>query len=454
MSTMRGWTVMAAAMLLAPTALGAEPFAARSLLFAGATTIDTDASALFYIMEEGALVDWALTSDGGSLYREYLVELVADNPLNPDAYLYNKETSRGEETIELGALAMSSRGGMLGGALLATGRADASATSSGLVRVRSVSDALVSQFGPSDMQTSDEAYPGIEASLPGEQLELEISDGTMTLRGDLVVELFGPHYVMETDEGVTEHATGESETQRTGAVAEVKIEYHRLTLTNAVLQLRAQQPVQLFAGHPTIDVTGTLEVVGAEGEFGGGMSETGDAVYAGATRLTLSPASGLVAASSPDATLATGAVIAQPKIPLLFAAGLALLALGALGVILHTRRQRGDDLELALLAMEERRWTDALPRLARVAKRDPMNAGVQVDRALCLEQIGRLEEAARAFETALRAAPKHAEAHFYYARTLAKMHETEAARVHLEAALERDPRLVEMMRAEAMLKGL
>jgi tetratricopeptide (TPR) repeat protein len=98
--------------------------------------------------------------------------------------------------------------------------------------------------------------------------------------------------------------------------------------------------------------------------------------------------------------------------------------------------------------MEERRWGDALPHLDRLLHRDPEDASLLMDRALCLEETGRLHEARAGYEAALGQQPQNAELHYYYARVLARLRMTTAAMAHLTRALALDARLAELARAE------
>ena len=456
MTFAKAWILLLAATLLVPLGAGAGPASdglrAESLRFAGATTLESDTSALFFILRDADAVNWRLSAQGGTLERAYLVEAAVDNPLNPENYLYSHELDSGVETLDLGAVTLASTGGQEGGALLAQGSLLSSSSSDGLILVTAVTNPTVAQFGEADVAPGEGV--GIEETLPGDLLAVEVAHGSAILRGDMVLTLFGPWYSLDDGGAVTDHKTGEFESDRAGPATQVHQEKHTQTLRDAVLELSFVQPVELFATHATVDVAGTIEAADAEGEMPDGLTATSAATWSGGALLELGASSGRVTAAGPQALSSTAAVVAVPRVPFLVAAALAVGALGAVAVLALRRRARGDDIELALLAMEERRWQDALPHLTRVARRRPDDAGVQIDRALCLEQVGRFEEAAKAFEAALRAAPRHAEAHFYYARTLAKMQEKEAARVHLETALERDPRLVEMMRGEPVLKGL
>ena len=451
------WVVVAL-VLLSPTALASSGLVAEQLFLAGSTRLEGDVAALFFESHDDGF-SWSLTADAAELVREHATYQAVDTPVMK-TYDYFLATPWETEVTIYGATVLSSsetipRGAML--VLAQAGRVDAS--SMGLVEVKATRDPVLVQGNAADAQNEDMGE--IAHALEGTFLDAQFSEGTYTLTGDLTLVMYGPAYTLESGGESTAWQTGEFETTRTAAYVEGAQERHTLTLTNAVLQLRAAEPVTLLTTFPTVAFDGTLKAPAAEGALivaGQPIVPPADGsplTYTGAAELALAFDGGRVAASMP-AMLSTAAAIAPQSPPVLALGAGAFLVLAAVaaGVLLWLRRARADDLELALLAMEERRWEDALPRLARVARRDPDNVALMVDRALCLEQVGRFEDAARSFESALRAAPGLAEAHYYYARTLAKMRQADAARVHLEEALERDPRLHEMMRAEPALRGL
>ncbi|HVM46267.1 MAG TPA: tetratricopeptide repeat protein [Candidatus Thermoplasmatota archaeon] len=455
---------IAALILALPTALASSGLVATELVLAGATRVEGDASALFFVAQRDGF-SWETRADSATLLREHASFVAADRPLH-GGYQFFKVDDWRTETVELGPLTLASLGTLAGGALLVSAQPTAlRAVSEGIVEIKAVADPLLVQGNPADASTDGGEGGELAERFDGDFLLMTFSEGVFTLTGDLTLRMYGPGYRLATDDGSSEMQTGEYETSRTLVLAQGNQERHTLTLHNAVLQVRASEPITLLSQFPTVAIDGTVKAPRAQGALAldGGIlapaAENEPLLFTGAATLALSPSNGWIAASAPGAGIASAGRALAPQGPPIVALGAAsVLALALLGlalVVIGRRRARDrDDLALALLAMEERRWEDALPRLARVARRDPHNATVLVDRALCLEQVGRFEEAAKAFETALRAAPRHAEAHFYYARTLAKMREREAARAHLEEALERDPRLAEMARAESVLRGL
>lgn len=459
MKSIRVAACIAAIMLLLPTALATQGLLAEQLIVAGDTRLQGDASALFFESFEDGFA-WEASADSVEMLREYATYQAVDTPAM-DSYEYFLATPWATETASYGASTLSSSRTIEFGAMLAIADADGQvvATSAGLVDIRAARDPTLTQGNAADAQNDEMGE--IARTFDGSFLEATFAEGVYTLTGDLTLIMYGPAYEILADGEPVAWQTGEFETSRTAVYVEGAQERHTLTLHNAVLQLRASEPTTLLTSFPTLEIDGTLKAPKAEGALviaGQSIAPPADGsplTYTGATTLLLSFDGGRVAAGSPD-VISTAAMIAPQGPPLLAIGAAAFLAIAALvgAVVLWVRRAREDDLALALLAMEGRRWDDALPRLARVMRREPHNVAVMVDRALCLEQVGRFEDAARSFEGALRAAPALAEAHFYYARTLAKMRQPDAARVHLEEALERDPRLAEMMHAEPVLRGL
>lgn len=452
--------IVALMVVASPTAMAAPGFAAAELLVAGNTRLEGDAAALFFTSLANGF-SWELSADSAELTRVYATYRAVDSPLTPSYDVLHADPWR-EETIRYDAVTLSSSATAQMGALLALARAEAkiAASSVGLVQIEAVRDPTFYQGIPADAESDDGVQAKVEHQLTGTFLDATFAEGVYTLTGDLTLMMYGPAYTLETGSETVEWQTGEFETSRTAAIVEGRQERHTLALTNAILQLRATEPTRVVTTFPVLELDGTIKAREAEGSLVIAGQEIaapadGSLTYTGEGELALAFFEGRVAITSPD-SIAAATTFAPRGPPLLAIGAGAILALGALAaaIVLWLRRSRADDLELALLAIEERRWEDALPRLTRVARSEPDNVGIMIDRALCLEQVGRFEDAARSFESALRAAPALADAHYYYARTLAKMRQPDAARAHLEEALERDPRLSELMRAEPALRGL
>jgi hypothetical protein len=456
------WPCLLAVVLLVPTALAAPSMSASALDVTGDTEVRGDAAALFALARDGPF-SWSVTAAGGELVREFSTYTAVDHPLN-EQYLHDQWTDYQTETVELGATQIVSQGSLPDGALLLLSHnAILDARTDGLVTIHSETDPVIRQTpeSPADLQTAggDDGY--LRWTLAGDYLNLTFAEGATTIRGDITLLLYGPAYALDHAGESTTMRTGKFESENNGVLARGADERHTLTLHDAILQLAAPGGARIYTQFPELDLSGSVRAEDADGSIeldGAELAPAPDGALAwtGATTLALAPAAGRILATTPEPLVAAGgAVVSQgPTLLVLSLAGGLALVLALALVLLAVRRRRAGDLDAALLAMEERRWDDALPHLTVIAKRDPANAGVQIDRALCLEQTGRFDDAAKAFEAALRSAPQHAEAHFYYARTLAKMREGEAARAHLEAALERDPRLAEMARTETVLRGL
>jgi hypothetical protein len=459
-NVVRTGSCLVAIMLLVPTVLAAAELSAPKLSILGVSALRGDGAVVFAPSISGAFL-WSLHAASGELVSTSVDTVNVRNPLVTDTELVSEGPLPQETRVTLTDVTMMSGDLIPGGALLAMGdeATNVEARSIGFAELGSTTDPAVRQY---DSEVANAQDFSIRESLTGNFVHANLSDVTIFLTGDLTLILYGPSYTLTSKGETTQQQTGHH--VETDGVAAWKghDEIQSITLKDATLELRAPAGAEVFTRTLHVAMDGGISATGAQGGLTLGDADAlaapdGAFRWTGETSFDLAPMNGALVARTP-APIATASGTLVPttsRLPILAASGLAILLLfSALALGLHLRRARKNDLDIALLAMEERRWEDAIPRLARLAKKDPTNAAVQIDRALCLEQVGRFADASRAFEAALRATPKNAEAHFYYARTLAKMRESEAARVHLETALERDPRLVEMVRAEAVLRGL
>lgn len=417
----------------------------------GRADVSGTAAALFVLVEDAG-VAWDATAASATLLRESSAWVGVEHPLL-DSYATRWYDPPESGSQGLGPATLAGGDALPGAAMLvlARGQSEARATSEGLTLLAPQSDPRFDQGDAPDATAGQNPNLAIHESLDGSFVNATLPGGVVELRGDLTVILFGLAY----DVNGRPERTGDFETSSAAGVAQGRIERHVLELADATLRLRAVGPLYLLSDEPLVRFDGTVEASDATGDLDApGIAADGESRWSGESALTMSAATGRLALTHPVG--AAGAPLARSASagPVLALAAAALGAAALVAFLLWRRRARPDDLEVALLAMEERRWSDALAPLTRVAARRPGDAGVLIDRALVLEQLGRLRDAARAFESALRAAPVHAEAHFYYARTLARLQEREAGRVHLERALELDPRLAEMARKEALLRGL
>lgn len=442
------WTLAVVISLLVPSALAAGGFEAARVTAQGESTLAGAAAAVFLLLDERGAA-WDATAARALVERTSADTVVAQGLRPGGPALLRHEMGQATERTEHTDVVLTSSGGVDGGALLAraAGFVDAGAVSPSLLQIVPVEDPAFDQDDRADAAASGagpKPVDTIHETLRGAFLLAEVEAGALTLTGDFTLDVFGADYTLSDADGARDERTG----FRATGTGQERGERHRIHLEDATLRIAAPGIVQLALRDATLDVSGAFEATGPDGDA---------LAVPDPSRLSLTAAGALMGIEARPPTLGVaGGVVARPGPSLLpVALTLAVLALLAgVALVALARRQRGDDLEMALVAMAERRWDDALPRLARVARRRPDDASIQLDRALCLEQLGRHELAAKAYEAALRHAPRNADAHFYYARTLAKMRERDAARVHLEAALEYDPRLVEMTRGEPLLRGL
>lgn len=460
----RGALCIVLAIILAiPSAAAADGIAAESLEAVGLSTLDGDAAA-FFVLAGAEGFSWDVTAARMTLERTYSEFIAVDNPTYPANYLYGDHADAVVETREFDAVSLTSADMRVLGAILArsAGGATVSATTLSTMLIRFESDPRFDQGEPPTVETQDDVVPNIHERIEGDFLNATLAGGELELRGSLVLDLNEVDYTLASADGISEERTGTFETSRAGVIVQGREERHRLVLEDAVLRVRTPSDIFILTQQSVVTVEGDLVARAPEGtlELTGatrGASEEGVERWHGRAALALAPAMGRVTMADGDAGIASnGALVASGPVPVAWAVAALLAAFLAAGLVVLVRRRRDpeEDLHEALLAMEERRWDDALPRLARALARRPEDPLLLLDRALCLEETGRLREAAKGYEVALRRSPRSAETHFYYARTLAKLREAGASQAHLETALELDPRLVEMARREAAFDTL
>lgn len=453
--------VVAIVAMATPSAAAGGQLAAQRLDVLGTASLEGDAAALFFVVGDGGFT-WDATAASIVVERTYGNFTAVDHPLYRDVYLQREYGPAVTETAEYADSSLLGRASRAGGGFLLVGLpgTEATATTRAAFAVESVQDPRFDQGARPDVATEDGVVASIHEQMPGEYLNATFLDGDFLLRGDFTLQLVDVDYALQTPEGDVEQRTGDFETGRAGPVATGRVETQRITLLDAVVRIHVPTDAFLFTVSPAVAMQGELRAEAPEGALelpGAPLAPGESARWTGEARLLLSPAAGRVHVADGDAGIASqGARVPAGPLPGAWALGLLLLAatLAAAAVLARRRRDPREDLDAALLAMEERRWSDALPRLTRALARRPDDPLLLLDKALCLEETGRLREAAKGYEAALRRAPRNADAHFYYARTLAKLREAGASRAHLEEALDLDPRLGELARREAAFHAL
>lgn len=451
--------LLAAALSLSvPLAAGQDAFLTPSLTLEGDTTVEGRGSALFLVLDERGAT-WTATAAALALERKS-AEAVATEVGPP--IMHNEDPVFSYD--RLGAATLTATGGDLLGAILVTGDFEVLGAQR-LLEARSETDPALDQNGPREVESKDTEFE-IHETLRGEYVNLTLTDGMVELRGDIVVTLYGFHYRAEGDGRILDERTGEWEREETGtlpadAVRYAHLERHTLTLTDATLRLDAATSAVLLAHEPLVGVQGDAVATGLDASLrldGLTLEPRGAQTHlAGDALLALTPREGglAVAARAVDPVESAQAIEAATGLPWAWLAlpALTLVAIGAVYALLG-RRIAQDPLEVAVHAMAERRWNDAIPHLEAVLDKRPEDVVVLIDHALCLEETGRLGAARESCERALRLAPANAEAHYYYARVLARMRLSPACLAHLARALALDPRLAEMARQEAAFREL
>lgn len=447
MTRLRAAAFVACVILIAASAAADSSFQSSSVTIDGRATIEGIGGAVFVIVAEDGIL-WNAQAEAAQLERTHVGWTAVPHPADDEAWLATLVDPTGPKTevVSFSDVSLQSGAWRQGGAILvrAPDSASVRVVAEGFSVLQAQTDPRFDQADPPTVEVNDDEDLSIHEGIQGEYLNSTLPGGDVEITGDLVVTVYGLDYAIAGEE----KRTGQFETSETGGVVQGSDERHVITLSGATLRLRSHAPLYVLTADSVVTYVGSAA---ASDQAGAALP-----LETGASTLTLTAAGGLLAITAPGASAAgEGALVARG--PALGPVALALVALAlvaTLALVAWRRRERADDLPMALLAMEERRWGDALPRLTRLASRRPQDVGILVDRALCLEQLGQHKDAARAFERALRASPRHAEAHFYYARTLARLQQRDAGLVHLETALELDPRLSEMARREPVLRGL
>lgn len=451
-------SLLAAALALPLAAADDAPtFSTRALTLTGDIGIAGNAEALFLPRGSEGL-SWEAVATSAVLERTYSnattigeLELVGDNP---------RETKR-TEVVTFGPSRFASIGARADATLLATalGLPFESAGST-----RGFLDAVVAQdpeFGSRDGEsvavspTSSMTY-AVEANFSGDFVNLTSGRASYELRGVLTLVLYDVDYVVRTEDGDVQQRTGYYALGALGPAQRHRYEMHRLTLTDAVLHIEAPSGATLLSREPVVSFDGSLRATGSSGTLAlsdsAAYADTGDDAgeYRGAGTISLAPAGDVLAVGAASAaTRGQSPLASAPTSPWLgVAAGVILVGIVGAVAWAMRRKPREASLEGALLAMEERRWEDAIEHLDAILAQAPDDAILLVDRAICYEETGRLDEARADYERALVEAPGNAEAHYYYARVLARMRMSTACLAHLARALALDRRLGELARKE------
>lgn len=448
----------AVAMMLVPSVSAAPLDSALRLDVVGAASIDAAADAIFLMAgDEG--FSWEATAASVKLERTWCDKREVRSQEVPvvggrtPGYVTCVAEPR-TETIDFTDARLQGLATPLGGALLAMAltqtpllRVDAP---QGLSVVPEKEPRADQAGGPPSVDEGDAVDWEIHEALPGPTLNLTTKGSVIELRGTFLLRPSWVTYRIFSPQGVTDARTGEWRESEDAAVTEGRAERHVLLLEDAVLTLRTSGDAHVFAAAPTVALDGLVTAEGAGDLAKLGLVPDEGGAWRGATTLTLGFDGGRVALAPATVLQQSGAMRAA-RTPALLAWGVGALALVAAAVAvvaMRRRRDEGDALELALLAMEEHRFGDALPHLERALRERPDDADLLVDRALCLEETGQLNDARDGYEAALRAQPFNAETHYYYARTLARLRNSTAALAHLSRALSMDARLGELARQE------
>lgn len=453
MNTRTVWAVMVTLLIASPLALAQAPLAARALLFDGASTFSGDAAGLLAVAgSEG--FSWEVTADSARVERLWVEYATFDPPGPVGAFTFFDGQNEKRESNDYAGVRLVMTTFEVGGAILVLGPQLEGATNAP-VSLTPVHDPALEQNPERQVDTkpNSDGSPNylLRQVLRGDFVNLTTSAGDFNVAGDIEIRLYGGSYHLSSGEQQVDGKTGRVSETTAGPAERGRIEVQSITLKNAAFELRSLSPTTWMTPHARVAFEGALVATDETSPLDlPTLRASSPGQYSGSAMLNLSPSARGLELSSP--ALMSAEVTRAPESPraltfVVLALGIIAIAVGL--VAWRARTARADDLELAVLAMEERRWERAITHLDRLATTQPNDAAVLMDRAICHEEVGRLGEARKDYERALRVTPHNAEAHYYYARTLARLQMTTSSMAHLSRALALDERLAELARRES-----
>lgn len=442
----------------APAALASDSFSSSALVLSGDLQLDTDAAAV-YVPAGSRALSFEAVASSITLHRKYVnatqaggIEIAGDQP--------GQVAVESTETFgpsRLGTMQTRALAALL--ATAQTGPLVLHGKSAGFMDIATVQDPEVRQDAAVAAGLDESATYGVATKLAGEFVNVTPGEGTYELRGDFELQLFDVDYFLTDAKSTRTWQTGVYETASYGPAQRHRYELHTLTLHDALLIVTTAAPASVFSKEPTIAFDGTLRAQDAENtdalttmRFQNTRAEN---EWKGSATFAVTADQGRLGIGGDSGASTLGAAVALDRSPLGAAIAAALVGLALLVAVLVVLKRRREEpsLEAALLAMEERRWDIALDHLERLLANGPADPILLVDRAICYENTGRLEEARSSFEAALVEAPGNAEAHYYYARVLARLRMSTACLAHLSRALALDERLNELARKEPAFRA-
>jgi hypothetical protein len=430
---------------------------ASSLAIEGPAHADLATQAVF-ALADGRGLSWSATAQSVVVDRAYGSYTKTDHPAlssygptQTSTLTFQDAAIQGLEAREGGAILVRALGASIAGqASMPTG-----------LRAVVQEQPRFLEFGSADGTGGDPStHYYIDEGMPGRYVAATQDGLSVTLHGTFLLVAYGADYVLTSEGRTMTMRTGPQDAQSVAGVSQGTDEQDRITLVNATLTLAVPGRATLWTTGGQVAFTGTLAAEAAQALEIQGLRPLpsladGAARYQGAATLAIAPASAsALTIEGARATLPAPATPGASGWGLLVVAALTATAIGVVALLLARRRARvEDDTAAALAAMGERRHADAIAPLQRALLRRPHDALLTLDLAICLEEVGRVDEARRQYEATLARAPANAEALYYYARLLARQRHLAESHAHLAEALLLDPRLEEMARREPSFRG-
>lgn len=419
-------------------------------------------------------IEFAIDGAVGELTRTWAPVVAVDGPLFPGTEVRHVAGDQAStEVVRLAGASIVSVGARADAVAFATGEGSATLAlaPAGPVTFTASEPTTVLSRPDYAVQTGDAFATYLHArDVEVRHVNATVPEGVATLEGPMELYLFSLDFEVNQGGEARVYRTGFA-TERDGGFARgERVEKAVLTLTAGRLMVRTLDPLEFRAPEGTVDA-GSALLADASGSLRADSAAyvaSGDVRLHGAA-LALAPspdAAGLAVAVAGDTTLIGFTVLQDPRALLDddraaavgAAAGGGLLLLAIVGAVAYRRRHpraKPEGLvEEAVLRLEAGDFAAALALFNEAVAREPRNPTLHLDRAQCLDKLGKKSEARRAFETAVRLAPENGEAHYHLARSLASTGLAPSAIAHLSRAFSLDPAFAQAAREDAAFTPL
>ncbi|MHB8586174.1 MAG: TPR end-of-group domain-containing protein [Thermoplasmatota archaeon] len=488
------------ALIVAGSALADGSPALQGSIVAQAATVGPSATVLahspvmFVVAPQGGFT-FTITHAKGEILRNYAqedcvggVSAVMPGPLTctyPAPTYQNQTVPLSDATVTVTEVRSGARAILSPGA--ASGNATLSPTS--IAQIVPAAPQTVTAF-PKPVKAGTETPYAYQYNVTAWSANISAAGGSLIDEGGFHLYVFGVSFTVTQGGANSSYESGITDVNNAGPVDERNAEKDVFVIDSGALQFSSLASFAFLAPAANLTVENdTVNLAHAVGSLssGNGASPSfaaagSDVALAGNGALTIAP----IPATSPS-TVETATGTRGPNATLQIsvdgafqpqgflvqaapargfspavqatavAAGSGTLLFGLWAVLAWRRKEsagREGLLEEAVLRLDAGDLQGALEKFNAAIACDPRNALLHLDRATCLERMGRSAEARRAFEFAVRCAPENGEAHYQFARSLAAAGLAPSAIAHLSKAFSLDPAFVQAARDDTNFRTL